>query len=57
MTEGIPSCLNCKWFKEYWKCKAFKIIPSDIAKGLVDHTKPYPGDKGIQFEKKALDNT
>jgi hypothetical protein len=36
-------------------CAAFpypKGIPEEIAYGANDHTKPYPGDNGIQFEKK-----
>ena len=33
-------------------CKAFpKGIPEEIAYGGNLHVKPYPGDKGIQFEK------
>lgn len=32
-------------------CKAFpKGIPSEIAYGDNDHTKPFPGDNGIMFE-------
>jgi len=32
-------------------CKAFlKGVPLLIWEGKVDHTKPYPGDNGIQFE-------
>jgi hypothetical protein len=31
-------------------CKAFpKKIPDEIWQGKNDHTKPYPGDNGIQF--------
>ncbi len=34
-------------------CKAFpEGIPEQIFWGTVDHTKPYPGDNGIRFEKK-----
>jgi hypothetical protein len=34
------------------KCKAFPDgIPEDILTGVLDHTKEYPGDHGIQFEE------
>jgi hypothetical protein len=34
-------------------CTAFpKGIPRAIAWGNNDHTKPYPGDHGIQYEKR-----
>jgi len=34
------------------KCAAFPDgIPDEIWLGKNDHTKPYPGDHGIQFEK------
>ena len=33
-------------------CKAFpESIPNEIAYGDNDHTKPFPGDNGIQFEE------
>jgi len=32
-------------------CRAFpQAIPLEIATGQVEHTTPYPGDHGIQFE-------
>jgi len=35
-------------------CEAFpKGIPSEIAYGKNLHLKPFPGDRGIQFEKSA----
>ena len=35
-------------------CGAFPDgIPAEIAYGDNDHTKPFPGDNGIQFEKGA----
>ena len=33
-------------------CDAFDEIPLEIWEGEVSHTKPYPGDRGIQFESK-----
>ena len=48
-------CLECKHFIDDRKftCKAFpKGIPDDLVFTRVEHTKPYPGDHGIQFEKK-----
>jgi hypothetical protein len=38
-----------------WVCAAFpypKGIPKEIAYGTNDHTTPYPGDNGIQYECK-----
>ncbi len=48
-----PQCSLCKHVsKKEFKCKAFpKEIPVKILTGEIDHTKPYPGDNGIQFER------
>ena len=50
----ISQCQECKHFfqeKSGWSCRAFPNgIPPVIAKNQHDHTKPYPGDRGIQFE-------
>lgn len=43
-------CLRCQHHIMGNVCAAFpKGIPADIWAGR-DHTKPYPGDNGIQFE-------
>ena len=49
----IVSCVFCKNVKLNKKkqCKAFQNgIPEEILIGENDHTKPYKGDNGIQFE-------
>lgn len=47
----LPNCLNCKYYKGKWRCKAFsKGIPEEIVLAQNDHTEPYEGDNGIQFE-------
>jgi len=33
-----------------YRCKAFDEIPSEILSFRIHHTKPYPGDRGIQLE-------
>jgi hypothetical protein len=62
----IPSCFDrdCKHFigvkqdedgelSERVVCKAFPDgIPDEIAYGTNLHLKPFPGDNGIQFEKR-----
>jgi hypothetical protein len=50
--EYSPICSLCKHVdpKQKRKCKAFDEIPLEIWLGEVDHTEPYPGDNGIQFE-------
>ena len=57
MLVFLNSCMDCKFFnidvKEKNVCKAFpQGIPQNIITGENDHKKPYPGDNGIQFEKK-----
>ena len=48
---NTPICFNCKHFKKSFKCGAFKDgIPNIILTNIHDHTEPYPGDNGIQFE-------
>jgi len=51
----IPSCWDCRHFhnanQQRSTCDAFPSgIPMDILLSEQDHTSPYPGDHGIQFE-------
>jgi hypothetical protein len=47
-------CIECIHFDPVMSaCAAFKQIPVAILSGEYDHTKPYPGDHGIQFERLA----
>jgi len=43
-------CTFCKHKKDGYSCDAFNLIPEAIWLGQDNHTAPYPGDKGIQFE-------
>lgn len=56
MTVGVPICWTCKNYTQdptKNTCKAFPDeIPEAIYLGRVKHTKPYPGDNGIQYEEK-----
>ena len=46
-----PVCLTCKHFIVWGSCGAFPDgIPKEITMGENNHTKPYPGDDGIQYE-------
>lgn len=51
-------CLSCKHFRNTpITCNAYpKGIPSKIITGNFDHTKPFKGDNGIQFEKLKFDD-
>jgi hypothetical protein len=53
----VPSkCVLCKYVNGksgFSKCEAFpKGIPDKIFLGEIEHTTPYPGDNGIQFEER-----
>lgn len=60
MTEDVvvsPLCVGCRHFRGFdvsqdsYTCAAFpRGIPIEILTWKVDHTKPYPGDHGIQYE-------
>ena len=57
MIEIPPKCLECKHFHDERTaprtCEAFPDgIPEVIYFESYDHTKPFKGDKGIQFEQK-----
>ena len=52
---GEPLCMQCKHYHadnmDGLTCDAFpKGIPDEILDSEFIHTKPYRGDKGIQFE-------
>ena len=44
-------CVACRHYRGQLRCAAFEQrIPEDILTGRVSHSKPYPGDGGIQYE-------
>ena len=54
---GFFKCYYCKHYiiseDIIPKCKAFPDgIPLEIFREEIDHTQPYEGDNGIQFEPK-----
>jgi len=55
VTFHTPLCLSCKWRENSpvpRRCLAFpEGIPTAIYCGDADHTKPYEGDNGLQYEK------
>ncbi len=51
MTLIIPMCAFCAHMSTGLRCTAFpEGIPRAIRLEGTDHTRPYPGDRGIQFE-------
>lgn len=44
-------CITCRHYRGLTTCDAFPDgIPDVIVTGEHDHTDPYPGDHGIQYE-------
>lgn len=44
-------CIECNHFRGALKCDAYPDgIPYEILVGEHDHTEPFKGDNGIQFE-------
>jgi hypothetical protein len=51
MQRDMPPCVKCKHLLGIWKCTAYPDgIPQPILEAKNDHTEPYEGDNGIQFE-------
>jgi hypothetical protein len=51
--EWKTPCATCAHLIEAGICKAFpKGIPAEIYSGDDQHRTPYPGDHGIQYEKR-----
>lgn len=54
--EFSPTCFWCKHLinddKKKRKCWAFEKIPLEIWNGDNDHTKAYPGDRGVRFKER-----
>jgi hypothetical protein len=55
MSMTMPVCWDCRHFHDddqpRSRCDAFPNgIPMDMLLSKQDHTSPYPGDNGIQFE-------
>lgn len=50
--EAIGICHTCVHKTGVYTCKAFPNgIPLEILTGDRLHTRPYPGDKGIQYQR------
>lgn len=50
MTSQMTLCIVCIHYNKDHTCKAYPDkIPGPIWGGDVLHTKPYKGDRGIQF--------
>ncbi len=53
----VPQCMRCIHYRwgsggDALTCEAFPTgIPADIARNIVRHDAPYPGDNGLLFEE------
>lgn len=49
---GLPEqCAKCRFYSHGIKCRAFpEGIPKAILTGRHNHTRPYPNDRGFQFD-------
>jgi len=54
MTTSIPICLYCKHYQPVDRKQVCSAFPGGIPRPILfqgeDHTRPYFGDHGIQFE-------
>jgi len=56
VSQFSDTCFSCKhWDIGLRACSAFpEGIPLPIWMGENDHTTPYPGDRGIQYERRPV---
>jgi hypothetical protein len=48
---GLPGCAYCRHNRDDGTCNAYPAgIPLPISGGDIAHTRPLPGDNGIQFD-------
>jgi hypothetical protein len=59
LSRQCANCVHLRGAKDYrWRCDAFPDgIPTPILREEFDHTVPYPGDHGIQFEMQEPEPT
>lgn len=57
MTTKTIKCWECSRLKEIpkgelgFRCEAYpEGIPQEILEGTIDHTRPYMGDRDLQFK-------
>lgn len=50
--EVVGLCHQCVHRTSVWNCRAFPDgIPNEILRGDFLHTREFPGDHGIQFQR------
>lgn len=52
----VMACTSCRHRdrERPYACAAFpEGIPEEIRRGQNDHTRPYPGDNGIRYERET----